>query len=126
MRRGAESFIIRADERGQADVGIRQWDAIEDLQRTTGHPQELIQSEQSEPIRTSMCIKYCNWSFYFFTFNVNYYPHHFHIWQSRLCTSSPSSPEEVQTLRLQQDVSEWLVCLNNVSLFVCVVTVTTM
>ena len=34
--------------------------------------------------------------------------------------------EEVQTLRLQQDVSEWLVCLNNVSLFVCVVTVTTM
>ena len=36
------------------------------------------------------------------------------------------TPEEVQTLRLQQDVSEWLVCLNNVSLFVCVVTVTTM
>ena len=36
------------------------------------------------------------------------------------------APEEVQTLRLQQDVSEWLVCLNNVSLFVCVVTVTTM
>ena len=31
-----------------------------------------------------------------------------------------------QTLRLQQDVSEWLVCLNNVSLFICVVTVTTM
>ena len=28
--------------------------------------------------------------------------------------------------RLQQDISEWLVCLNNVSLFVCVVTVTTM
>ena len=27
------------------------------------------------------------------------------------------APEEVQTLRLQQDVSEWLVCLNNVSLF---------
>ena len=27
------------------------------------------------------------------------------------------SPEEVQTLRLQQDISEWLVCLNNVSLF---------
>ena len=25
--------------------------------------------------------------------------------------------EEVQTLLLQQDVSEWLVCLNNVSLF---------
>ena len=25
--------------------------------------------------------------------------------------------EEVQTLRLQHDVSEWLVCLNNVSLF---------
>ena len=36
------------------------------------------------------------------------------------------APEEVKTLRLQQDVSEWLVCLNNVSLFVCVVTVTTM
>ena len=35
------------------------------------------------------------------------------------------APEEVQTLWLQQDVSEWLVCLNNVSLFVCVVTVTT-
>ena len=33
--------------------------------------------------------------------------------------------EEAQTLWLQQDVSEWLVCLNNVSLFVCVVTVTT-
>ena len=33
------------------------------------------------------------------------------------------APEVVQTLRLQQDVSEWLVCLNNVSLFVCVVTV---
>ena len=33
--------------------------------------------------------------------------------------------EEVQTLRLQQDFSEWLVCLNNVSLFVCVVTVIT-
>ena len=33
------------------------------------------------------------------------------------------APEEVQTLRLQQDVSEWLVCL---SLFICVVTVTTM
>ena len=26
------------------------------------------------------------------------------------------APEEVTTLRLQQDVSEWLVCLNNVSL----------
>ena len=36
------------------------------------------------------------------------------------------APEEVQTLWLQQDVSEWLVCLYNVSLFVCVVTVTTM
>ena len=36
------------------------------------------------------------------------------------------APEEVQTLRLQQDISEWLVCLNNVSLFICVVTVTTM
>ena len=34
--------------------------------------------------------------------------------------------EEVQTLRWQQDVSEWSVWLNNVSLFVCVVTVTTM
>ena len=36
------------------------------------------------------------------------------------------APEEVQTLRLQQDVSEWLVWLNNVSLFVCVVTATAM
>ena len=36
------------------------------------------------------------------------------------------APEKVQTLRLQQDFSEWLVCLNNVSLFVCVVTVTAM
>ena len=36
------------------------------------------------------------------------------------------APEEVQTLWLQQDVSEWLVCLNNVSLFICVVTFTTM
>ena len=27
------------------------------------------------------------------------------------------APEEVKTLWLQQDVSEWLVCLNNVSLF---------
>ena len=36
------------------------------------------------------------------------------------------APEKVQTLRLQQDVSEWLVSLNNVSLFVCVVTVTAM
>ena len=36
------------------------------------------------------------------------------------------APEEVQTMWLQQDVSEWLVCLNNVSLFICVVTVTTM
>ena len=27
------------------------------------------------------------------------------------------APEEIQTLRLPQDVSEWLVCLNNVSLF---------
>ena len=34
--------------------------------------------------------------------------------------------EEIQTLWLRQDVSEWLVCLNSVSLFVCVVTVTTM
>ena len=38
----------------------------------------------------------------------------------------PEAPEEVQTLRLQQDVSEWLVCLNNVSVFVCVVKVTVM
>ena len=29
------------------------------------------------------------------------------------------APEEIQTLQLQQDVSESLVCLNNVSLFVC-------
>ena len=36
------------------------------------------------------------------------------------------APEEVQTLWLQEDVSEWLVCLNDVSLFVCVVTFTTM
>ena len=35
------------------------------------------------------------------------------------------APEEVQTLRLQQDVSECLVCLY-VSLFICVVTFTTM
>ena len=34
------------------------------------------------------------------------------------------APEEVQTL--QQVVSEWLVCLYNVSLFVRVVTFTTM
>ena len=27
------------------------------------------------------------------------------------------APEEVQTLRLLQDLSEWLVCLNNNSLF---------
>ena len=36
------------------------------------------------------------------------------------------APEEVQTLRLQQDVSEWSVYLNNVSLLVCVVTVAAM
>ena len=37
------------------------------------------------------------------------------------------APKEIQTLRLQQDVSEWLVCLNMLlSLFVCVVTFTTM
>ena len=36
------------------------------------------------------------------------------------------APEEIQTLWLQQDVSEWLVCLKMLlSLFVCVVTVTT-
>ena len=35
------------------------------------------------------------------------------------------APEEVQTLCLQQDISEWLVYLYNVSLFVCVVTFTT-
>ena len=29
-------------------------------------------------------------------------------------------------LRQQKDVSEWLVCLYNVSFFICVVTVTTM
>ena len=40
--------------------------------------------------------------------------------------SEGESSEEIQTLRLQQDVSECLVCLNNVSLFECVVTVTTM
>ena len=34
-------------------------------------------------------------------------------------------PEEIQTLQLQQDVSEWLVCLNMfLSLLACVVTVT--
>ena len=27
------------------------------------------------------------------------------------------APEQIQTLQMQQDVSEWLVCLNNVSLF---------
>ena len=36
------------------------------------------------------------------------------------------APEEVQTMWLQQDVSERSVCLNNVSLFVCVVTVAAM
>ena len=37
------------------------------------------------------------------------------------------APEEIQSLRLQQDVSEWLVCLNMLlGLLVCVVTVTTM
>ena len=36
------------------------------------------------------------------------------------------APEEIQTLQLQQDISGWLVCLNNVSLFVCVVTVNAM
>ena len=36
------------------------------------------------------------------------------------------APEEIQTLWLQQYFSEWLVCLNNVSLFVSVVIVTTM
>ena len=36
------------------------------------------------------------------------------------------APEKVQTLQLQQDVSEWLVCLKNASLFVWVVTVITM
>ena len=36
------------------------------------------------------------------------------------------APEEIQTLRLQQDVSEWLVCLNMLlGLLVCV-TFTTM
>ena len=37
-----------------------------------------------------------------------------------------SDPEEDAPEEVQQDVSEWLVCLNNVSLFICVVTVTTM
>ena len=41
-------------------------------------------------------------------------------------TKEGEAPEEVQTLWLQQDVSEWLVWLNNVSLFVCVVAITTM
>ena len=36
------------------------------------------------------------------------------------------APEEIQTLWQQQDVSELLVCLYNVSLFVCAVTFTTM
>ena len=36
------------------------------------------------------------------------------------------APEDIETPRLQLDVPEWLVCLNNVNLFVCVVTVTTM
>ena len=36
------------------------------------------------------------------------------------------APVEIQTLWLQQDVSQWLVCLNNVRLFICVVTVTAM
>ena len=36
------------------------------------------------------------------------------------------APEELQTLWLQQDVSEWLVCLNIVSLYICVVTLTDM
>ena len=31
------------------------------------------------------------------------------------------APEEIQTLWLQQDISEWLVCLNNLSLFIRVV-----
>ena len=35
------------------------------------------------------------------------------------------APEEIQTLQLQLDVSEWLVCQNNVSLFIGVVTFTT-
>ena len=30
-------------------------------------------------------------------------------------TQNLTQTEEVQTLQLQQDVSEWLVCLNNVS-----------
>ena len=40
--------------------------------------------------------------------------------------SEGEAPEEVRTLWLQQDVSEWLVWLNNISLFVCVVTATAM
>ena len=41
------------------------------------------------------------------------YPYHFDP-ESDL---EGEAPEEVRTLRLQQDVSEWLVCLKNVSLF---------
>lgn len=52
MRRIAESFIIQADERGQADGGISQKDAIQDLKQTTGHPQELIKSEKFKPIKS--------------------------------------------------------------------------
>ena len=37
------------------------------------------------------------------------------------------APEKIQILWLQQDVSEWLVCLTILlSLFICAVTVTTM
>ena len=36
------------------------------------------------------------------------------------------APEELQTLWLQQDISEWLVCLTMLVCSLCVVTVTTM
>ena len=37
------------------------------------------------------------------------------------------APEEIQTLQLQQDVSEWLLCLNmSLSLFIRVATFSTM
>ena len=37
------------------------------------------------------------------------------------------APEEIQTLQLQQDISEWWVCLNMLLSFLeCVVTFTTM
>ena len=32
------------------------------------------------------------------------------------------APEEIKTLRLHQDILEWIVCLNNVSFLIHVVT----